>query len=324
MLNYQIIKTLPALFLIALSLTASNCSFFGARGDSPIKDKDALVQPTSLEYGKPQRIATIEDADVRESSGIVASRKNEGIFWTHNDSGDNAFLYAFDRAGKKRGTFRVTGANNVDWEDIAIYSDRKTGKSYLFIGDIGDNKQTRNEIVIYRVAEPEIRPEDANTTKKKPRATEKAEAIRLKYPDEKRDAETLLLHPVTGDLYILSKNMIGDADVYKLAAPFSAGKTRTLQHVGKYGVPSLTRGFLTGGDISPDGKRVVLSDYFAAYEIVLPTKAKHFDEIWKEKARAVSLGEREQGEAVSYSADGNAILATSEKKNSPLIEVRRK
>ncbi len=86
----------------------------------------------------------------------------------------------------------------------------------------------------------------------------------------------------------------------------------------------MPNGFLTGGDISPDGKRVIVCDYFSAYEIVLPESAKNFDDIWKEKPSVIQLGEREQGEAVSYSADGKSILATSEKKNSPIIEVKRK
>ena len=81
---------------------------------------------------------------------------------------------------------------------------------------------------------------------------------------------------------------------------------------------------LTGGDISPDGKRVVVCDYFSAYEFVLPESASNFDEIWKQTPLAVELGKRDIGEAVGYSIDGNAIFATSEKKNSPVIEVRKK
>ena len=76
----------------------------------------------------------------------------------------------------------------------------------------------------------------------------------------------------------------------------------------------MPNGFLTGGDISPDGKRVILCDYFGAYEIVLPEKAKNFDEIWKEKPLIVELGEREQGEAVGYSADGNQYLRPAKRK----------
>src|SRR5437764_643295 len=52
-------------------------------------------------------LARLESREVTESSGIVASRRNPGLFWTHNDSGDGPFVYAFDRAGRARGVWRV-------------------------------------------------------------------------------------------------------------------------------------------------------------------------------------------------------------------------
>ena len=79
------------------------------------------------------------------------------------------------------------------------------GKSYLYIGDIGDNNGTRSEVVVYRVAEPTLTTASAKLTKKRPEATESAEAIRLRYPDGKYDAETLLVHPASGNIYIVTK-----------------------------------------------------------------------------------------------------------------------
>ncbi len=73
-----------------------------------------------------------------------------------------------------------------------------------------------------------------------------------------------------------------------------------------------------------DGKRVVICDYFAGYELILPDGSGSFDEIWKQKPSAVELGDRKQGEAVGYSADGLSIVATSEGKHSPLIEAKRR
>ena len=61
-------------------------------------------------YGPPEQIATIKDQSVKESSGLVASRTRRGAYWTHNDSGDGPFIYAFDSRGDSLGVFRVTGA----------------------------------------------------------------------------------------------------------------------------------------------------------------------------------------------------------------------
>ena len=110
--------------------------------------------------------------------------------------------------------------------------------------------------------------------------------------------------------------MLGASEVFKIGA-----KT---EKIGSVSVPAIPNGFLTGGEISPDGKRIILCDYFAAYEIILPKGSKKFDDIFKESVTKIELGEREQGEAICYSADGKKIYATSEKKNSPMIRVERK
>ena len=154
--------------------------------------------------------------------------------------------------------------------------------------------------------------------------TENADAIKFVYPDMRHDAETLMVNPNTGDIYILSKSLTGAAGVYKIAANYSLEKTNTTEKIADFIVPAMPDGFLTGGDISPDGKRAIICDYFSAYEIVLPENAKNFDEIWKQKPVIVSLGERQQGESVGYSVDEKSIFATSESENSPLIEVRKK
>jgi hypothetical protein len=89
-------------------------------------------------------------------------------------------------------------------------------------------------------------------------------------------------------------------------------------------VPSVPVGLLTGGDISPDGKRIVLCDYLDGYELILPDGDSAFDDIWKQKPIEIDLGERDTGEAVAYSADGRSIFATTEGKNAPIIELDRK
>jgi hypothetical protein len=83
-------------------------------------------------------------------------------------------------------------------------------------------------------------------------------------------------------------------------------------------------GLLTGGAISPDGKRVALCDYQQGYELVLPPDVADFDAIWSQKLVVVDLGKRKQGEGVTYSPDGNTIFASSENKNAPLIRVQRR
>lgn len=278
----------------------------------------SVSTPLPLAAAAPVQLATLEDRRVKESSGLVASRRTPGLFWTHNDSGDGPFVYAFDRAGHSRGTFRVEGASALDWEDIAAGPGPAQGQSYLYAADIGDNGREREFIVVYRFPEPELNagqdaPADA-------RPTQPAEAIRLKYPDGAHNAEALAVHPATGDLYVVTKAN-ASAGVYKLAAPFDPKVVNTLTKVATLHGPDFFGTLITGADISPDGRRVALCDYAQGYELTLPAGAAVFDEVWRQTPIALSLGPRLQGESVAYRLDGAALLATSEMTPTPLFEV---
>ncbi len=319
-------KRLLRIICLSAAGLLAGCSFETAKSEtgSANQQSNSNIKQESKNYQEPRRLSNLQDDAITESSGIVASRANPDVFWTHNDSGDGAFLYAFDKAGKKLGVWKIENAKNEDWEDIAAYTDNQTGENYLLVGDIGNNSLSRSEAVIYKIIEPKISAADANSSRKNPRLIAGAQKIIVSYPDARHDAETLLVNPKTGDLYILSKNFTGGSDIYKLRAPYEFDKKLSLEHLGQISVPSLTKGLLTGGDISADGSRLILSDYFAGYEYVLPSGAKNFDEIWKTPADKIDLGERAQGEGVCYSLDGKAIYSTSEKNPSPLNEVMRK
>ena len=279
-----------------------------------------LLMFAIIAYGPPVTITTVKDKSITESSGLVASRTKPGAYWTHNDSGDGPFIYAFDTRGDSFGTFRVSGAEARDWEDIAAGPGPQPNRSYLYIGDIGDNDAVRPEVIVYRVAEPALSTSTRKFTKNRPGSTEPAEAIRLRYPDGKHDAEALLVHPRTGNLYIVTKVLIANPVVYEAVPPFTAGRSITMRKVGEPRVPSLF-GAITGGSISPDGRRVALCDYFSGYELVLPVGSANFDDIWKQKMTSFDLGKRKQGESITYRLDGKALLATSEGKQFPLIMV---
>ena len=98
----------------------------------------SVAQNPKPPYGPPTIIATIKDNSLSESSGLSASRLTLGAYWTHNDSGDGPFIYAFDTKGATLGVFRVAGAQARDWEDMASGPGPQRGKSYLYLGDTGD------------------------------------------------------------------------------------------------------------------------------------------------------------------------------------------
>ena len=277
---------------------------------------------SASDYGPPTQLALLKDKTVKESSGLAASRNVPGVYWTHNDSGDGPFIYAFDGGGTRKGVWRVAGASAFDWEDMAAGPGPIAGKNYLYIGDIGDNQERRSEITVYRVLEPAII--GANVSKSKASLTDPAEAIRLRYPDGKHDAEALLVNPLTGNIYIVTKIPFGNAGIYEAVAPLATNRKIMLVRIGTLEVPSLLGGIITGGVISPDGRRVAFCDYMQGYEAVLPDASSTFNTVWKQPLHSFALGNRKQGEAITYRLDGKALLATSEGSPMPLFQVVRR
>jgi hypothetical protein len=317
-------KTITKFFIFVISALLLSLNFSGC---SAVSSNEKRISEANKKaaggFAAPQITGKIESGEITESSGIVASRCNQDVFWTHNDSGNQNHIYALNAQGKHLGTWQVSGAKNNDWEDIGTFK-TVSGECFLYLGDIGNNARGRGEFFVYRVREPRVSASDSASNKKNPLMTETAQAIKVNYPDLRRDAETLLVHPQNGDIYIITKRLSGAAGVYRLRANYATDTTNTLEKIADFTVPAVPNGFLTGGDVSPDGKRVVICDYFNAYEIALPVDAKDFDEIWKQKPIVVPLGERQQGEAVCYGLDGKSIYATSEKKNSPITKVEKK
>lgn len=295
------------------------------RGAAQRSTKRQAGGSTGDRYGAPVHLADLEYDRIAESSGIAASRQTPNLLWTHNDSGDGPFIYAFDRSGRHRGVWHVVGAQALDWEDLAIGPGPNGTGSYLYIADIGDNSRVRSEIVVYRVVEPAVSPTDSTSSLRNPLRTQPAQSIRLSYPDGRHNAETLLVHPATGDLYIVTKVGGEAAKVYKAKAPLSVRVVTRLDWVGEVRFPNPLVGAITGGDISPDGRRLILCDYLDAFELVLPESAGYaFDAIWRQPLYPVNLGVRSQGEAVCYRADGEALFATSEQLPCPLFEIPRR
>ncbi len=229
---------------------------------------------------------TIKDSRITESSGLAASRVHPGIYWTHNDSDDGAFIYAVDsRSGETVATLTMRGVGAPrDVEAISIGSDGN-----VYVGDIGDNLNgSWSHVWIYRFPEP----------KQLTNATVDATQFTVKYADGPRDAEALMVHPKTGRVYIASKHEDGGG-LYEGPVRLSAGGTNVFRRVGE--VP-----WVTDGAFSPDGKELVLRSYLSAraYE-------------WKDGGRLgadrrVGAPFQGQAESVTYTADGTAMMFGSE------------
>lgn len=276
--------------------------------------------PPSADYARPVVAGHLEADDIGESSGLAASQCQD-VLWTHNDSGNDPLLFGMDPGGRHLGTWLVAGAENEDWESIASYRD-PGGRCSLVIGDIGDNDGDRDVVRLHRIPEPAVSAATARATAANPLRTEPVQTLTFGYPDGSHDAETLLVHPRTSDIYLVTKERKGPAKVFRAEPNFGAAVTGV--SVAEVSVPSKWEGLLTDGAFSPDGTRLMLCDLRGGYELVLPDGVTEPDAIWREQPRRVDLGARPQGEAVSYGRDGDSLFASSEGTNSALYVIRRK
>ena len=289
-------------------------------GVGALSEISAAIQDAN--YNAPMVAGRIEAPEIHESSGLSASECQE-VLWTHNDAGNDALVFAMGTDGRHLGAWRVANAVNHDWESIATFRDPK-GKCFLLIGDFGDNDEDRKIRSIYRIPEPAVTDETVRSSARSPLTTEAAEKLDFAYPDGPKNAEVILVHPKTSEIYVLTKNRRGPSEVHKIKPVFDGRDMLVTQKVGEISVPSKPIGLLTGGSISPDGKRVMVCDVKSGYELVLPDGADDLDAIWKQKPVKVDLGERKQGEGVSYGRDGISLYASSESKNTPIIKITRR
>lgn len=266
----------------------------------------------------------VTDPALAEVSGLGASRVNPGVYWAHGDSGSAAELHALSSTGERLVTFALQGALAVDWEDVAVGPGPVPGQAYVYLADIGDNAPAdRPDVTVYRVPEPVVTEPAAVD----PVALTGVEAFTLEYPDGAHDAETLLVDPRSGDLFIVTKTLgAGSSGVYRVAGDDLGPGPTDLSLVASLAVPSapFTGSTVTAGDISPNGDEILLRTYFTAF-------------VWRRGplqsvagalsgARCpVPLSAETQGEAIAYRRDGNAYLTTSEWRDAgprPLYEYR--
>jgi hypothetical protein len=307
-------------FLLCVCLASCNaaCSLSDAR-TQPARSKrpqpDASAAPVADAYGEAQLIGTISDPQLNEISGLAPSHSAKGLWWAHNDSGDQARLYVINSAGKKLGQFIVAGAKNRDWEDMASYIG-KDGQAMLLIADSGNNGATQEELTLYRLKEP-------NLAKSKSGETEPAEVFTFRYPDGKFDAEALFVDPASGRPYLVTKTNKPPCAIYRFPLPLRAGQTMTLEKVKGAATQRVGQLLMTtGAAASPDGNRVVVRTYFTALEL-MRAKGGGFETIFSSEPETIKIPLERQGEAISYTADGKALVTTSEGVPAPFYQLPR-
>lgn len=280
----------------------------------------AQIAPNCPAFAAPVASGAVSDDRVGELSGIVASRANPHTWWVNNDSGDSARLFALGDDGATKAVVDLSDhANAVDWEDIAA-GPGPDGRPWLFIGDTGDNKRVRGSVQVYAFPEPTL--PIANNAD----ATRGTVAWTYNYPDgERYNAETLVVDPRDGALYIVTKSDNGASHVFTDPHPFPvppAGEPgpRALTAVitmqfGGSALPGSPK--VTAGDIAPDGSSIVLRTYESAF--LWPIVAgESIGKALSGPPCPLAPAKEPQGEAIAFTADGTSFVTSSEGVGSPI------
>lgn len=248
-------------------------------------------------FGEGVAIATLKDDGLDEISGLAISRNFPGVIYVHNDSGGEAAVYVLDSLGNNLGRIEFIDTQNRDWEDIAVGPDID-GKSCIYIGEIGDNNAVHEEVVIYRVPEPKT----SNTVSQT--APEKTV---LKYPGGARDAESLMVDPISGDIFIISKRDSVNT-LYRLPAEKFGKDEVELEELIKLPLTSST-----GADISADGSQILVKNYLAIY-YWKRNNGESIAQAMSREPEELPYSPEPQGEAIGFRPDGKVFYTLSEKR----------
>ena len=248
---------------------------------------------------------TLQSPRVKESSGVAVSRAHPGVLWTHNDSGDGAYVYATDLAGADRGSVRIAGARAVDWEDIALGPCPTRKGACLYIADTGDNETARKSVVIYAVDEP-----DPPVKRTGPARSAPAAALRIRYRGGPDDVEAIYVSPRDSAVYLVSKGRAGAVQLYRLPRnAWGADTVITVSPLQRLPIsPLATLGRLvTSAAIRPDGRLVAIRTYTEIHTFVPGDGGRLTPSGWP----ACNItGLEVQGEAIDFLDDSTFVLTS--------------
>ena len=267
--------------------------------------------------------ALLTDRRLAEISGMAASRRHPGVFWVHNDSGDEPVLHAIDRSGRLRASLQLDGVQHIDWEDIASY--RHEGRDRLVIADTGDNGGLRDTVQLIVLDEP-ARLRDARVRP--------AWTVPVRWPDGPRDCEALAVDSASGTALLVSKKRVPPELFAVSLAPPADSRPRTATRLGTLaGIAQPSpddlqrsprfgryRAQITAADLGPDGRTLLVLNYLTGH-----LYTRRDGEPW---AKAVARPPvplpypwLAQAEAATFDPDGRAVWITTERLPAPLIRV---
>ncbi len=246
-------------------------------------------------FEKGVAVGVNKNKRLEEASGLAASSRNPGHFWSHNDGGHPAEIFLMDERAVTRRVFTLSTIVNRDWEDIARGPGPEENTSYLYVGDIGDNLSRYPLKYIYRLKEPSL---------EQPEEITEVDTLVIKLEVGALDTEALLCDPISKNLYLISKRE-KSVRVFEIAYPLT-DDTLVAKNVCTIPVKNIT-----GGDVSPDGNEVLLKNYEKIYYWRKIGNETLVD-LLKTPPTELPYDREQQGEGISWAYDGSGFYTLGE------------
>ncbi|MEU0535003.1 esterase-like activity of phytase family protein [Amycolatopsis tolypomycina] len=250
----------------------------------------------------PEPLCTMKDSRIGELSGLVSDGSK---LYAINDGGSKVQVFVLGRDCKVQKVL-TDRTDPFDVEDLA-----RTPDGRLWLSDTGDNQKGRLTVALL-----EMSPEG------------KVTLHRLTYPDGQHDTEALIMDKA-GTPYLITKDILGEARVYRPSGPLTSPGPTTMEKVGTVKIATTdTQGgpvgsigsvLVTGGASMPDGSAVALRTYTDAYVYAAPD-GDVLAALQRNPVRIPLPGEK-QGEAIAFDPDGT-LISGSEGVGQPLRTVR--
>ena len=247
-----------------------------------------LGGPPAVAADGSTTVCRFTDDRFTEISGMTYSQRHPGVIYLHNDSSGGPSIYAVDgRTCQTLATLTIAGIEARDLEGIGSGRDAR-GRPVLWVADIGDNRDSWPEVRVHRIREPAVLRDRTVTPR----------TYRFTYPDRPHNAEAILADPNSTQVWVVTKQS-ARGRMYALPRRLSPRQVNIARPVGREGA------FVTDGAVSPDGTRYVLRDYVDALVFSGLPPGRN--------PQRVYLPLQLQGEAVTWTADGTALLVASER-----------
>jgi hypothetical protein len=247
---------------------------------------------------EPLALGPIVEDGLFEVSGIARSELNPGLIWAHNDSGSPPRLWSVAADGSILGYLEIR-ARNVDWEDVAI-APGPDGVPWIHLADIGDNLGRRSQVWLHRFPEP------AMTSG----VVADVESLEIIYPDGPTDAEALIVDPITGDTFIITRAPSGRSTVLRVPVGAWLQDATVAESVATIDFGPLS--FATAADISADGSIIAVRTYGDVWLWERDLGETVDQALGGPRCRAPAPGEP-QGEAIALYEGGYITVSEGER-----------